>query len=96
MRSIGNAGFEKQAFADAQSLKELGAGIAHCRGCPLWEWATQAVCGEGSVKSPVMLVGEQPGDDEYLTGKPFGPAGKVLDDALEKAGVEDLARISEL
>ncbi len=74
---------------DARTLKELDAGIAACRGCPLWARATQAVCGEGSAKASVMLVGEQPGDQEDLTGKPFvGPAGKVLDDALEKAGVD--------
>ncbi len=74
---------------DARTLKELDAGVAGCRGCPLWARATQAVCGEGSAKASVMLVGEQPGDQEDLTGKPFiGPAGKVLDDALEKAGVD--------
>ena len=75
--------------ANARSLKELDAGIVRCRGCPLWHRATQAVCGEGGSKGGVMLVGEQPGDQEDLTGKPFvGPAGKVLDDALEKAGVD--------
>jgi uracil-DNA glycosylase family protein len=75
--------------ANARSLKELDAGIVRCRGCPLWQRATQAVCGEGGSKGGVMLVGEQPGDQEDLTGKPFvGPAGKVLDDALEKAGVD--------
>jgi uracil-DNA glycosylase family protein len=75
--------------ADANSLKELDAGIVRCRGCPLWERATQAVCGEGAAKASVILVGEQPGDQEDLTGKPFvGPAGRVLDEALEKAGVD--------
>jgi uracil-DNA glycosylase len=75
--------------ADARTLKELDGGIAGCRGCPLWARATQAVCGEGGAKASVMLVGEQPGDQEDLTGKPFvGPAGKVLDDALEKAGID--------
>jgi uracil-DNA glycosylase family protein len=74
--------------AIARSLKELDAGIERCRGCSLWERATQAVCGEGGAKARIMLVGEQPGDQEDLTGKPFvGPAGKVLDEALEKAGV---------
>ena len=74
--------------ASARSLKELDAGIARCRGCRLWERATQAVCGEGGAKARIMLVGEQPGDQEDLTGKPFvGPAGKVLDEALEKVGV---------
>jgi uracil-DNA glycosylase len=79
---------KSEIAADARSLKELDAGIARCRGCPLWERATRAVCGEGSAKASVMLVGEQPGDQEDLTGKPFvGPAGKVLDEALEKAGI---------
>ncbi len=73
---------------DAKSLEELAAGIAGCRGCPLWARATQAVCGEGSRKARIMLVGEQPGDQEDLAGKPFvGPAGRVLDEALEKAGI---------
>jgi uracil-DNA glycosylase len=80
---------KSEIAADARSLKELDAGIARCRGCRLWERATQAVCGEGRAKASVMLVGEQPGDQEDLTGKPFvGPAGKVLDEALEKAGVD--------
>src|SRR5205814_2932940 len=80
---------KSEIAADARSLKELDAGIARCRGCPLWERATQAVCGEGGAKASIMLVGEQPGDQEDLTGKPFvGPAGKVLDEALEKAGVD--------
>src|ERR1700686_1128403 len=80
---------KSQIAVSARSLKELDAGIVRCRGCPLWERATQAVCGEGGAKAGVMLVGEQPGDQEDLTGKPFvGPAGKVLDEALEKAGVD--------
>jgi uracil-DNA glycosylase len=80
---------KSEIAASARSLKELDAGIVRCRGCPLWERATQAVCGEGGAKAKVMLVGEQPGDQEDLTGKPFvGPAGRVLDEALEKAGVD--------
>jgi uracil-DNA glycosylase len=75
--------------AEAKSLAELDAAIAHCRGCPLWERATQAVCGDGRAKARIMLVGEQPGDQEDLTGKPFvGPAGRVLDEALAKAGID--------
>ena len=75
--------------SDARSLTELDGGILRCRACPLWERATQAVCGEGGTKGGIMLVGEQPGDQEDLTGKPFvGPAGKVLDDALAKAGID--------
>jgi len=75
--------------AEAQSLDHIAAGIARCRGCRLWERATQAVGGEGSPKSRIIFVGEQPGDQEDLAGKPFvGPAGRVLDEALEEAGVD--------
>jgi uracil-DNA glycosylase family protein len=74
---------------DAGSLKELAAGEAKCRACPLWERATQAVPGEGSPNARIVAVGEQPGDQEDLVGKPFvGPAGRVLDEALERAGVD--------
>ncbi len=60
-----------------------------CRDCPLWENATQTVFGEGSSRAEVMLVGEQPGDQEDLQGHPFvGPAGQLLDRALAEAGVE--------
>ena len=75
--------------AEAHSLDDIAAGIARCRGCRLWERATQAVGGEGSPKSRIIFVGEQPGDQEDLAGKPFvGPAGRVLDEALEEAGVD--------
>ncbi len=60
-----------------------------CRACPLWEHATQTVFGEGPQSATVMLVGEQPGDKEDLAGKPFvGPAGQMLDRALQDAGVD--------
>ena len=59
-----------------------------CQRCSLWQRATQAVLGEGPLDARIMLVGEQPGDEEDLRGRPFvGPAGKVLDEALTKAGV---------
>lgn len=64
-----------------------------CRACPLWRTATQTVLGEGAPRAPVMLVGEQPGDQEDLSGRPFvGPAGRLLDRALAEAGLvrEDL------
>ena len=71
------------------SLRSLRAAAAGCRACPLWERATQTVFGEGERHAPVMLVGEQPGNDEDLAGKPFvGPAGKLLDKALAEAGIE--------
>ncbi|WP_229012452.1 UdgX family uracil-DNA binding protein [Paraburkholderia gardini] len=59
-----------------------------CRRCALWHDATQGVAGAGPGHAPIMLVGEQPGDQEDLQGKPFvGPAGRLLDDALQEAGV---------
>lgn len=60
-----------------------------CRGCPLWERATQTVFGEGDLRARLMLVGEQPGDKEDLAGQPFvGPAGRLLDEALVDAGID--------
>ena len=71
------------------SMQSLRAAVQECRGCPLHENATQAVFGEGLVSSEVMLVGEQPGDQEDLAGAPFvGPAGKLLDRALDDAGID--------
>ncbi len=68
------------------SLREAAAG---CRACRLWRNATQTVFGEGTGEAEVMLVGEQPGDREDLSGRPFvGPAGKLLDRALEEAGID--------
>jgi uracil-DNA glycosylase family protein len=62
--------------------------VQRCRSCDLWEGATQAVMGEGARHAPLMLVGEQPGDREDIEGHPFvGPAGKVLDRGLERAGI---------
>ncbi|WP_448876385.1 uracil-DNA glycosylase family protein, partial [Enterobacter hormaechei] len=68
------------------SLATIRAEAASCRACHLWKDATQTVFGEGSENAPIMLVGEQPGDKEDLAGKPFvGPAGQVLNRALEEA-----------
>ena len=73
----------------APSLPSLREAAARCRACPLWERGTQTVFGEGAARSDVLLVGEQPGDKEDLAGKPFvGPAGQLLDRALEAAGIE--------
>jgi uracil-DNA glycosylase family protein len=70
------------------SLKELARAEQECTRCPLYKDATQAVPGEGRKHSRLMLVGEQPGDKEDLAGKPFvGPAGRILDQALEQAGI---------
>jgi uracil-DNA glycosylase family protein len=69
-----------------QKLKDAAAG---CRACRLWREATQTVFGEGTRAAEVMLVGEQPGDREDLAGRPFvGPAGRLLDQALEEAGID--------
>ena len=71
------------------SLESLNQAAAGCKGCDLWELGTQTVFGEGKPHSKVMLVGEQPGDREDVEGRPFvGPAGRVLDDAMERAGIE--------
>ena len=71
------------------TLKELDAAVQACRRCPLWRDATQGVCGEGPRKAKLMIVGEQPGDQEDLAGHPFvGPAGQVLDAALEEARID--------
>jgi DNA polymerase len=71
-----------------RTLSALRAAAASCHGCPLWARGTQTVFGEGPRRARVMLVGEQPGHEEDLAGKPFvGPAGRVLDRALETAGI---------
>ncbi|MFF3498446.1 UdgX family uracil-DNA binding protein [Streptomyces sp. NPDC003247] len=72
--------------ADLTALREAAAG---CRGCPLHRDATRTVFGEGAADARVMLVGEQPGDQEDRQGRPFvGPAGQVLDRALAQAGID--------
>lgn len=72
----------------AQALEELRAEVMADRDTPLSRHATQAVFGEGPLDPPLMLVGEQPGDEEDLRGRPFvGPAGRLLDEMLEEAGV---------
>jgi uracil-DNA glycosylase family protein len=72
----------------APTLDKLQAAAAKCRACPLWKKGTQTVFGAGAPDAEVVFVGEQPGFDEDLAGKPFiGPAGKVLDKALVAAGI---------
>src|SRR5438552_16790833 len=71
------------------SLKTLREEARHCRACHLWKNPTQTVFGEGPQNAQMVLVGEQPGDKEDLAGKPFvGPAGLMLDRALEQAGID--------
>ena len=72
-----------------RSLRALRKAAATCRGCPLYRNATQTVFGAGPPGARVILVGEQPGNDEDLAGKPFvGPAGRELDRALARAGID--------
>jgi uracil-DNA glycosylase len=71
------------------TLPSLREAVQGCRGCDLYENATQAVFGEGPARARVVMVGEQPGDKEDLAGKPFvGPAGGVLDRAIDDAGLD--------
>ena len=73
----------------SHSLETLREEASGCRACPLWKDATQTVFGEGPQHASLMLVGEQPGDKEDLAGRPFvGPAGLMLDRALEEAGID--------
>lgn len=75
--------------AEIASLADARAAVAGCRRCPLYEHATQAVFGEGPGTAELMFVGEQPGDQEDLSGKPFvGPAGQVFDRAMKKVGLD--------
>jgi uracil-DNA glycosylase len=75
--------------APVKSLRQLAEAEASCKRCPLYRDATQAVPGEGPSHAALMLVGEQPGDKEDIAGKPFvGPAGGVLDRALQDAGIK--------
>lgn len=70
-------------------LHQLAEAVQGCRGCELWADATQAVFGAGEPSVRVMLVGEQPGDAEDRAGHPFvGPAGRILDQALDLAGID--------
>ena len=76
-------------MAKKRSLKALRAEAAGCRRCDLWKRGTQTVFGEGPSRARVMLVGEQPGDQEDLAGEPFvGPAGQLLREALVAAGLD--------
>src|SRR5262249_36991809 len=71
------------------SLHKLREAEAECTRCPLYRGATQVVPGEGPAQAALMLVGEQPGNDEDLAGQPFvGPAGRALDRALADAGLD--------
>jgi uracil-DNA glycosylase len=71
------------------AIPSLQEAAKHCRACDLWRNATQTVFGEGAQKAAIMLIGEQPGDQEDRIGRPFvGPAGRILDQALAEAGID--------
>jgi DNA polymerase len=75
--------------SETRTLDELRAEAAACKACDLWKTGTQTVFGEGSANAEIVFVGEQPGDKEDLAGRPFvGPAGRVLDEGLEAAGID--------
>jgi uracil-DNA glycosylase family protein len=84
-----DTGTAAQYLPGRLSLSSLRDAAAGCQACPLWQTGTQTVFGEGAERSEVMLVGEQPGDREDREGRPFvGPAGRLLDEALEEAGID--------
>jgi DNA polymerase len=84
--SLGSA---ENFFPKKYSLPAFRAAAADCKACDLWKRATQTVFGEGRRTAPVLFVGEQPGNEEDLLGKPFvGPAGRLFDSVLEEAGID--------
>ena len=79
----------RRAVTGNGALEAVRERASSCRACGLWEPATQTVFGEGPIGARVMLVGEQPGDQEDREGRPFvGPAGRLLDSALDEAGID--------
>jgi len=87
-KSPSNWGTAAPLIPERLSLPALKAAAAECRACDLWEKGTQTVFGEGLLTTRLILVGEQPGNEEDIEGLPFvGPAGHVLDRALESAGI---------
>jgi uracil-DNA glycosylase family protein len=89
VNQAGGEGAAVDLVPERATLPTLRSAAAGCQACRLWRDATQTVFGEGTRSSEVMMVGEQPGDREDLAGKPFvGPAGRLLDQALEEAGID--------
>ena len=77
------------AAAPLETLDDLVRAVDRCTRCPLYRHATQGVAGEGPASARIMLVGEQPGDQEDVQGRPFvGPAGRLLDEAIAEAGLD--------
>ena len=84
-----SAGSAEEFFPARKSLKAFRDAAADCQACDLWERGTQTVFGEGARHAEVVFIGEQPGNEEDLTGHPFvGPAGRLLDEALQEAGID--------
>lgn len=82
-------GSAEEFFPVKLTLPSLRAAAAECKACDLWKRGTQTVFGEGRRGAIVMFVGEQPGNEEDLAGKPFvGPAGRLFDNALDEAGID--------
>ena len=79
----------EEFFPSRKSLKAFRDAAADCKACDLWQRGTQTVFGEGSRRAEVFFVGEQPGNEEDLSGHPFiGPAGRLLNEALADAGID--------
>src|SRR6266478_6469418 len=82
-------GSAEEFFPDKLTLPSLKEAATDCKACDLWKRGTQTVFGEGRKRSTVVFVGEQPGNEEDLAGKPFvGPAGRLFDNALVEAGID--------
>src|SRR5437867_2619962 len=76
-------------FPERKSLKAFRDAAVDCKACDLWKRGTQTVFGEGARRAEIFFVGEQPGNEEDLTGQPFvGPAGRLLNNALAEAGID--------
>src|SRR6201982_753546 len=89
MRSTEDESWRPAPVPETNSLAKAAAAAKECTACPLYKKATQTVFGEGPKGAAMMLIGEQPGDYEDISGKPFvGPAGKIMDRALEEAGID--------
>lgn len=80
---------EQDGHTEAETIAQLHEAAKGCRRCPLWRDATQTVFGEGPDDASIVFVGEQPGDQEDIAGKPFvGPAGKMFDAVIDEAGID--------
>src|ERR671929_841953 len=89
LKTVSYTGSAADFIPPRPTLPKLREAAAECRGCDLWAVGTQTVFGEGPRNAAVMIVGEQPGDQEDRAGVPFvGPAGRLLDAALEQAGID--------